>query len=159
MKVTVDIDLDDIISESFYNETSFKTEFTDTVKCAVVNDLKEQCADAVLKQIAEPIGEQIKGVSDAIAKKILDSDFKTRKFTFRIGYSSKEATIEELITDVMNDSMRDRILKSLESSVKEIVEDMKKRYDMAFASLIVDNICKQHLLADDRLAELLMPSK
>lgn len=159
MKVTVDIDLDDIINESFYNESSFKTEFTDTVKFAVVNELKEQCADAVLKQIIDPISNQIKDVSDAIAKEILDSDFKTRKFNFRIGYSSKEATIEELITDVMDDSMRDRILKSLESRAKEIVEDMKKRYDMAFASLIVDNMRKQHLLADDRLAELLMPSK
>lgn len=159
MKVTVDIDLDDIINESFYNESSFKTEFTDTVKCAVVNELKEQCADAVLKQIVEPMGKQIKDVSDAIAKEILDSDFKTRKFKFRIGYSSKEATVEELITDVMNDSMCDRILKSLESRAKEIVEDMKKRYDMAFASLIVDNMRKQHLLADDRLAELLMQSK
>ena len=159
MKITVDLDLQEIVDDSVYGENTFKEEFSSVLKSAIVAELKAQCADAVMKHIAEPIGEQMKDVSDAIAKEILASDFKTRKFNFKIGYSSKEATIEELITDVMNDSMRDRILKTLESRSKEIVEDMKKRYDMAFASLIVDNMRKQHLLADDRLAELLMPSK
>lgn len=157
MKITVDLDIQEIVDESVYDENTFKEEFSSILKSAVVAELKAQCADAVMKQIVEPIRERIKDISDAIAKEILASDFKTRKFLFEIGYSRKEATIEELITDVMSKSMRDHILKSLESRTKEIVEDMKKRYDMAFASLIVDNMRKQHLLADDRLAELLEP--
>ena len=38
MKVTVDIDLEDIINESRYNEISFKDEFTETLKYTIVQE-------------------------------------------------------------------------------------------------------------------------
>lgn len=90
MKITVDLDLQEIIDDSVYEENTFKEEFSSVLKSAIVAELKSQCADAVMKQIAEPMGKQIKDISDAIAKEILESDFKTRKFKFKIGHSSKE---------------------------------------------------------------------
>ena len=50
-------------------------------------------------------------------------------------------------------------MKNLDEKAKSLVEDLKRRYDLAFASLIVDNMRKQNLLADDRLAELLSPKQ
>ena len=39
--------------------------------------------------------------------------------------------------------------------LEKCVEELKNRYDLAFASLIVKNMKEQKLLADDRLAELI----
>ena len=42
-----------------------------------------------------------------------------------------------------------------ERCAKQLADELKKRYDMQFAALIVDNLKKHNLLADDRLAELI----
>lgn len=160
MKVTVDIDLEDIINESRYNEISFKDEFTETLKYAIVEELKEQCKDAVVKQISEGVKKKVEEAVHEISKDILESNFKTFKFKFKDGYrQEREATIEELIISKMDDYTKGSIMKNLDEKAKSLVEDLKRRYDLAFASLIVDNMRKQNLLADDRLAELLSPKQ
>lgn len=94
-----------------------------------------------------------------ISKEILESDFKTREFDFKIGYASPKAmTIEALVLSIMSDCMRRDLEDSIKRTAKAFAEDLKKRYDLAFAALIVDNMRQQKLLADDRLAELLKPS-
>lgn len=158
MKVTVDLDIEEIVDESRYNENTFKEEFTDTLKYAVVNTQKEQCTNAVIAQIQKPVAEQVQGIAEGIAREILESDLKTRKFQFRINYNSTEATIGELIENVIQDYTRNQIVKIVEEQAKGLVNEMRKRYDMTFAALIVDNMRQQKLLADDRLAELLNSS-
>lgn len=158
MKVTVDLDIEDIVDECRYNENTFKEEFTDTLKYSVVNTLKEQCTNAVLAQIQVPVAEQVQGIAEGIAKEILESDLKTRKFNFRINYNSCEATIGELIEKVIDDYTKSKIVDIVQDQAKALVSEMRKRYDMTFAALIVDNMRQQKLLADDRLAELIAKS-
>lgn len=43
----------------------------------------------------------------------------------------------------------------VESKAKSFVNELRKRYDMAFATFIVDNMRKQNMLKDDKIAELL----
>ena len=38
---------------------------------------------------------------------------------------------------------------------KSFVDELRKRYDMAFATFIVDNMRKQNMLKDEKIAELL----
>ncbi len=155
MKVTVDIDLEEVIDESSFRETSFKKEFTESLKYAIVAELKEQCKDATLKQISEPVIEQTREIAEAVAKDILEADLKTHKFKFRINYSDKEATIAELIDDVVDKWTKENIVNIVQKKAESLVAEMRNRYDMTFAAFIVDNMKKQNLLADDRLAELI----
>ena len=157
MKITVDIDIQEIVDESSYSEITFKEEFTSVLKSAVVDELKERCADAVLKQIQKPVFEQTKEIADGIAKEIIESDLKTRKFEFEINYNTKTATIGELIETCIDKWARGRIVEMVQKQAKDLVEELRKRYDMTFAAMIVDNMRKQKLLADDRIAELLAP--
>lgn len=43
----------------------------------------------------------------------------------------------------------------IESRAKSFVDELRKRYDMAFATFIVDNMRKQNMLKEDKIAELL----
>lgn len=43
----------------------------------------------------------------------------------------------------------------VESKAKSFVNELRKRYDMAFAAFIVDNMRKQNMLKDEKIAELL----
>lgn len=43
----------------------------------------------------------------------------------------------------------------IESRAKSFVNELRKRYDMAFAAFVVDNMRKQNMLKEDKIAELL----
>lgn len=43
----------------------------------------------------------------------------------------------------------------VESKAKSFVNELRKRYDMAFAAFVVDNMRKQNMLKEDKIAELL----
>ena len=159
MKITVDLDIEDIVNECRYNENTFKEEFTESLKYSVIRELKEQCTNAVLEQIQKPIAEQVREITNGIAKEIVESDLKTRKFKFQINYNTMDVTIGELIENTIQDYTKSQIVKIVEEQAKALVNDLRKRYDMTFAALIVDNMRKQNLLADDRLAELIAPNE
>lgn len=42
-----------------------------------------------------------------------------------------------------------------ESKAKSFVNELRKRYDMAFAAFVVDSMRKQNMLKDEKIAELL----
>lgn len=43
----------------------------------------------------------------------------------------------------------------VESKAKSFVNELRKRYDMAFAAFVVDSMRKQNMLKDEKIAELL----
>lgn len=43
----------------------------------------------------------------------------------------------------------------ISSRAKSFVDELRKRYDMALATFIVDNMRKQDMLKDEKIAELL----
>lgn len=50
----------------------------------------------------------------------------------------------------------DRNIETMvESKAKSFVNELRERYDMAFAAFIVDNMRKQNMLKDEKIAELL----
>ena len=155
MKITVDIDIDELANESCYNEMSIKEAFANELKRSVVADLKGQCTDAVMKQIKQPLEEKMQTAVDSIAQTILESDFKTKEFKFNVDYRSFEGTIEQFIIKKLDTDANKLIVQTVQESAKNLVSELKARYDMTFAAMIVNNMREQKLLADDRLAELL----
>lgn len=65
--------------------------------------------------------------------------------------------------DVLNRPIRGRMKKVVDSNIETMVEskaksfvnELRKRYDMAFAAFVVDNMRKQNMLKEDKIAELL----
>lgn len=45
--------------------------------------------------------------------------------------------------------------KAVLSKAKSFVNELRKRYDMAFAAFVVDSMRKQNMLKDEKIAELL----
>lgn len=157
MKVTVDIELEDVLDEAKWDEISFKEEFAKHLTAGIVNELRERCEKAILKQVQQPITDKVEEVASEAAKEILSLD-RSQKFKFRYNYSEYEMTVDEFIKMYFEHEAGKKINDIIKSNAKDFVDEMRKRYDMTFAALIVDNMRKQNLLADERLAELIAPN-
>lgn len=67
----------------------------------------------------------------------------------------EELTVDEFIRGRMKKVIDRNIETMVESKAKSFVNELRKRYDMAFAAFIVDNMRKQNMLKDEKIAELL----
>lgn len=67
----------------------------------------------------------------------------------------EELTVDEFIRGRMKKVVDSNIETMVESKAKSFVNELRKRYDMAFAAFIVDNMRKQNMLKDEKIAELL----
>lgn len=78
-----------------------------------------------------------------------------KKYKFRIDYMEEELTVDELIRGRIKKVVDNNIETMISSRAKSFVDELRKRYDMAFAAFIVDNMRKQDMLKDEKIAELL----
>lgn len=67
----------------------------------------------------------------------------------------EELTVDELIRGRIKKIVDDNIETMISSRAKSFVDELRKRYDMTFATFIVDNMRKQNMLKEDKIAELL----
>lgn len=78
-----------------------------------------------------------------------------KKYKFRIDYMEEELTVDEFIRGRIKKIVDNNIETMISSRAKSFVDELRKRYDMAFAAFIVDNMRKQNMLKDEKIAELL----
>lgn len=78
-----------------------------------------------------------------------------KKYRFRSDYMDEELTVDEFIRGRMKKVVDSNIETMVESKAKSFVNELRKRYDMAFAAFVVDNMRKQNMLKEDKIAELL----
>lgn len=78
-----------------------------------------------------------------------------KKYRFRLDYMDEELTVDEFIRGRMKKVVDSNIETMVESKAKSFVNELRKRYDMAFAAFVVDNMRKQNMLKEDKIAELL----
>ena len=71
----------------------------------------------------------------------------------------EELTVDEFIRGRMKKVVDSNIETMVESKAKSFVNELRKRYDMAFAAFIVDNMRKQNMLKDEKIAELLKDNR
>lgn len=154
MKIQVELNLEDVFDEAIYNEVTLKEEFTRSVRLDVVRELKEKFKNELMGKISNPISGKLE---DIARESIIDliKNASEKKYKFRIDYMEEELTVDEFIRGRIKKIVDDNIETMISSRAKSFVDELRKRYDMAFATFIVDNMRKQNMLKDEKIAELL----
>lgn len=86
---------------------------------------------------------------------IVGKNGSEKKYRFRLDYMDEELTVDEFIRGRMKKVVDSNIETMVESKAKSFVNELRKRYDMAFAAFVVDSMRKQNMLKDEKIAELL----
>lgn len=154
MKIQVELNLEDVFEEAMYNEATLKEEFTSSVRLAVVRELKEKFKNELMREISNPISEKIEDIARESMNDLVENASE-KKYRFRLDYMDEELTVDEFIRGRMKKVVDRNIETMVESKAKSFVNELRKRYDMAFAAFIVDNMRKQNMLKDEKIAELL----
>lgn len=157
MELKVTVDLDDCNIYDYYDEGSFT--LSDLIQQEIIKKVVSKIKELILDKYYDKIQEAVEKKISEMTEKILE-DFKNsdEKFIYRPKrYEDPvETTFKEFVTKYFTESVeRSHVSENIERFVKKCVEELKNRYDLAFASLIVKNMKEQKLLADDRLAELI----
>lgn len=154
MKIQVELDLEDVFNDAMYDEVSLKEEFTASVRHSIVCELKEKFKNELMREISNPISEKLEDIARESMSDLVENASK-KKYKFRIDYMEEELTVDELIRGRIKKVVDNNIETMISSRAKSFVDELRKRYDMAFAAFIVDNMRKQDMLKDDKIAELL----
>lgn len=145
---------EDVFEEAMYNEATLKEEFTSSVRLAVVRELKEKFKNELMREISNPISEKIEDIARESMNDLVENASE-KKYRFRLDYMDEELIVDEFIRGRMKKVVDRNIETMVESKAKSFVNELRKRYDMAFAAFIVDNMRKQNMLKDEKIAELL----
>lgn len=154
MKIQVELDLEDVFNDAMYDEVSLKEEFTRSVRHMIVCELKDRFKNELMKEISNPISEKLEDIARESMSDLVENASE-KKYKFRIDYMEEELTVDELIRGRIKKVVDNNIETMISSRAKSFVDELRKRYDMAFATFIVDNMRKQNMLKEDKIAELL----
>ena len=154
MKIQVELDLEDVFNDAMYNEVSLKEEFTGSVRHMIVCELKNRFKNELMEEISKPISDKLTDIARESMSELIENASK-KKYKFRIDYMEEELTVDELIRGRIKKIVDSSIETIISSRAKSFVDELRKRYDMAFATFIVDNMRKQNMLKDEKIAELL----
>lgn len=154
MKIQVELDLEDVFNDAMYDEVSLKEEFTSSVRHMIVRELKDRFKNELMKEISNPILDKLIDIARESMNDLVENASE-KKYKFRIDYTEEELTVDELIRGRIKKVVDNNIETMISSRAKSFVDELRKRYDMAFATFIVDNMRKQNMLKDDKIAELL----
>lgn len=157
MELKVTVDLDDYKISDYYDEGSFTLSelIQQEIIKKVVSRIKELILDKYYDKIQEAVEKKISEMTEKILEDFKNSDEKFIYRPKRYG-DPVETTFKEFVVKYFTESVEcSHVSENIERFVKKCIEELKNRYDLAFASLIVKNMKEQKLLADDRLAELI----
>ncbi len=93
-----------------------------------------------------------KGHKDDVLNRPIERDYRLSRPT---KIKKIELTVDEFIRGRMKKVVDSNIETMVESKAKSFVNELRKRYDMAFAAFVVDSMRKQNMLKDEKIAELL----
>ena len=152
MILKVEIDLEDLTQDLFEDEGySLKEGVISSIRHDVVTKIKENCG--------EQIQTQIRSIVEAKVGVLIRETFLEWSKTGKVKVSSSEAvSLEEYLlkyfTEKTGYTYTTTAKSYVEDFAKKFAKELRDRYDVAFAAMIVRNLKDQQLLADDRLAEL-----
>lgn len=154
MKVELEISLEDVFDEAVLDEISLKESFTRIVKASVLSEMREKFKEDIIKEISGSVSERIGEIAKDASMELI-RNAENGEYEFKIGYSKQRMTVKEYVIMKMQEYINNQIDNTVKKKAEDFVKEARKRYDMAFAAFIVDNMKKQNLLKDERLAELL----
>ena len=115
---------------------------------------KEKFKNELMREISNPISEKIEDIARESMNDLVENASE-KKYRFRLDYMDEELTVDEFIRGRMKKVVDSNIETMVESKAKSFVNELRKRYDMAFAAFVVDSMRKQNMLKDEKIAELL----
>lgn len=151
MKIVVDL-------EDFWldSETELIPELQNHVKNTVIREIGDSIKKQVDAFMDKAIKAEIEKQLEMRVKLLMDAYLENNKV--KGNYSSDpEMTVSEWINKKMSES-RPSIHDTVKKQAELIGVDLKRRYDLLFASQIVAKINEQGLLKDD-VARLLLPKE
>lgn len=157
MKLNIILDLEEENIFDYYDEdceSTLATALRDSIKTEVIQHLKGLMRKNIQESIEHVVEEHIKELTAKVIEDFSNSD---ETFSFW-DYNGKttEGTFKDMGKMHFSRTFANSYSQSTtERCAKQLADELKKRYDMQFAALIVDNLKKHNLLADDRLAELI----
>lgn len=150
MKLNIEIDLEDLTEDIFDNEYTLKESLISIIRNEVVNNIKNYCNEQIQSSIRNIVELKI-GV---LVQETFLEWFKTGE----VKYNGNKIPIQDWLQTYFTENTRvnyERNGKShIDECVKRFAQELKDRYDLSFAALVVKNLSEQKLLADDKLAEL-----
>lgn len=108
----------------------------------------------LMREISNPILEKLEDIARESMSDLIENASE-KKYKFKIDYMEEELTVDELIRSRIKKIVDGNVETMISSRAKSFVDELRKRYDMAFATFIVDNMRKQNMLKEDKIAELL----
>lgn len=152
MKITIDLDDFWLEEDNGTLNEQIKQHITHTVKTEVYNSIKVQVKELSEQIIKKQIEESIK---DTINNNVLEF-IAENKFCKRYSNNDK-ITLSEYVLDELSRATIDRnyIAEYVKKEGEKHGSDLKKRYDMLFASGIVAKMHENGLLKEDVASKLL----
>lgn len=157
MKLNITLDLEEKNIFDYYDEdcgSTLATALRDSVKTEVIQHLKGLMRKDIQESVEHVVEEHIKGLTAKVLEDFRNSD-ETFSFWDCSGNTTK-GTFKDMVKMHFSRAFNNSYSQSTtERCAKQLADELKHRYDMQFAALIVDNLRKQNLLADDKLEELI----
>lgn len=152
MVLKVEIDLEDLTQDLFKDERySLKEGVISSIRNEVVAEIKRNCNEQIQSQIRSIVEVKV-GV---LIRETFLEWFRTGKVKIN---SKDELPLEEYLTHYFTEkpgyTYTTTAKSYIEDFAKKFAKELRERYDVAFAAMIVRNLKDQKLLADDRLEEL-----
>lgn len=152
MILKVEIDLEDLTEDLFNDDEYSLTEgVVSSIRREVVAEIKRNCQEQIQTQIRSIVEAKV----DVLIRETFLEWFKTGKVKVN---SCEEVSLEEYLihyfTEKTGYTYTTTAKSYVEDFAKKFAKELRDRYDVGFAAMIVRNLKDQKLLADDRLAEL-----
>lgn len=146
MKVEVNIDLSDIFDE---NGDEYSMSVSELIKGDIQYEVKRQIWNniepEINKQIHETVSDQVQKFLIAKIKRKVNSIIKKGKF--QQNRYNDEVTMETYIQLFFEEAMNEYSPKGdLRNIASALAEEMKERYDLAFAAQLVSKMTAQGLV-------------
>ena len=161
MKFKIEVDVADIIENldrEYFCYDDFEKEVISSIKSSIIFEAKQvilnKIKDDTTKEIGEHIISNLKNISESIKTEITNEILSNQEIS-PYPYSSQKVKAKDYIYKSLTESAKSCIEKIVKETAADICKNLKDRYDIAFATAIVDNLRKQNML-DKKVASLLL---
>ena len=161
MKFKIEVDVADIIENldrEYFCYDDFEKEVISSIKSSIIFEAKQvilnKIKDDTTKEIGEHIISNLKNISESIKTEITNEILSNQEIS-PYPYSSQKVKAKDYIYKSLTERAKSCIEKIVKETAADICKNLKDRYDIAFATAIVDNLRKQNML-DEKVASLLL---
>lgn len=150
MEIKIDLDIEEIIEDCIDNEDNFRNQLRESILFSI----KQQVLQSISKELLEDLRKEVEKDMPNLVAEHFGNWLKEWRFTS----CGKEVNVREYLESIFRNNTAYLYGTSIESYIKNFAEkfstELKNKYDLSFAALIVKNMADQKLLCDDKLAEL-----